>query len=151
MRRSCHVGNASKKVRSNQLLFLTQRGKRARTNKGLLPVLPKGQNKLPFKAPETPRLSKRHARKTATRPAAGTYREPGRVGNWELSLYFAITSREWDTGHPMPARHSTGPCQVLIPSRVHKQTFTGRGLRQFRVSPAALALLKSGCLPRSHK
>lgn len=151
MRRLCHVGNGRQKVWPSQLLFLTQRGKRARINQGILPVLPKGQNKLPFKAPETQRLCKRHARKTVTRPTAGMYREPGRESSWELSLYFAIISREWDTGHPMAARHSTGPCQVQIPSRVHKQTFTGKGLRQFRVSPAPLALLKSVCLPRSDK
>lgn len=126
MRRLCHEGNGSQKVSSNQQLFLTQRGKRARTHKAILPVLPKGQHKLPFKAPETQRLCKRHGRKTVTRPTAGIYREPRRVGSWELSLYFAKTSKEWDTGHPMASRHSRRPCQVLIPSRVHKQTFTGR-------------------------
>lgn len=89
VRRLCHEGNVSQKVLPNQLLFLTWRGKRARTNKGTVPVLPKGQNKLPFKAPEMQRLCKRHARKTVTRPTADIYREPRRIGSWELSLYFA--------------------------------------------------------------
>ena len=126
----------------NQMLFLTQREKRARTNKGILPVLPQGWNKLQFKAPEAQRLCKRHARKTVNRPTAGMYTEPGREGSWELSPYFATASREQDMGHPMADRRSTGPCEVLIPGRLPKQIFTGGGLRQFRVSPAPLALRK---------
>lgn len=98
MRRLCHVGNGSQEMWPNQLLFVTQRRKRARTNKGILPVFPKCQNKLPFKAPEMQRPWNRHARKTVTRPAAGIYSEPRRVGSQELNLSFAITSRE-GVGH----------------------------------------------------
>lgn len=135
----------------NKMLLLTQMGKKARTNKGTLPVLPKGRNKIQFKAPEAQRLCERHARKTVNRPTAGTYREPGREGSWELSPHFATASREQDMGHSIADRHSTGPCQVLIPGRLPKQILTGGGLRQFRVAPAPLALLKLLRLPRSHR
>lgn len=92
----------------NKMLFLTQMGKRARTNKGILPVLLKGRKKIQFKAPEAQRLCEKHARKTVNRPAAGMYGEPGREGSWELSSYFATASREQDMGHSTADRHSTG-------------------------------------------
>lgn len=135
----------------NKMLFLTQTGKRARTNKGILSVLLKGRKKIQFKAPEAQRLCEKHARKTVNRPTAGMYGEPGREGSWELSRYFATASRKQDMGHSTADRHSTGPCQVLIPGRLPKQILTGGELRQFRVAPAPLALLKLLRLPRSHR
>lgn len=72
---------ASQNMWLNQMFFLIQWGKSTRTNNRILPILPKGQNKSQFKAPEAQRLSKRHARTTVTRPNTGMYREPGRDGS----------------------------------------------------------------------
>lgn len=91
------------------------KGKRARANKGILPVLPEGWNKFQFKAPEAQRLCERHARKMANRPTAGMYREAEEKAAG--SLYFATASREQDMGHPMADRRSMGPCPVGCPSR----------------------------------
>lgn len=113
-----------------------------------MPVLPKGQNKLPFKAPEMQRLCKRHARKTVTRPTADIYREPRSIGSWELSLYFA--KKQQGVGHRASygsqAQHRT---LSSANSQQGKQTFTGRELKQFRVSPAPLALFNQRVCPEA--